>query len=130
WLKEGGRGGIGGLHSHRIRGLLVVSEVALACLALIGAGAFLRSFQNARNVHPGFDARNLLLARFYMSGTGFSPEELQQFCIRLRDRLRSVPGIDAVSYADYAPLGSGAGPYERVAIDGYVPNLAESMNIN
>jgi predicted permease len=129
-LKEGGRGGSQGLLSHRTRGLLVISEVALATLALIGAGLFVRSFQSARAIHPGFDRSNVVLARFYLAGAGFSTPQLQQFCARLRDRLRSAPGIEDVSYADYAPLGSNAGPYNDLEIEGYVPAQGESMNIN
>lgn len=129
-LKEGGRGGSEGLHSHRTRGLLVISEVALACLSLIAAGMFVRSFQSARGAYPGFDRNNVLLARFYLAGSGFNTEDLQQFSRRLRDRLRSAPGVDDVSYGDYAPLGSSAGPYSEIAVDGYVPDRRESMNVN
>src|ERR1700736_2004557 len=53
-LKDGGRTGSSGAHSHRLRGLLVTSEVALAVIALVGAGLFLKSFQTARAMDPGF----------------------------------------------------------------------------
>src|SRR5206468_4656781 len=52
-LNEGGRGGIGGTRTHRLRGLLVGVEVALAMVALISAGLFLRSFGNASRIEPG-----------------------------------------------------------------------------
>jgi predicted permease len=129
-LKESGRGGSRGVHSHRTRNLLVISEVTLATLALIGAGLFVRSFQSASQIDSGMDRNNVVLARFYLSGTGFTTTNLQQFCVRLRDRLRTVPGVEDASYADYAPLGAGAGPYDEVAVDGYVPAKAESMSIN
>ena len=128
-LRDGARGGQG-LASHRTRALLVLSEMSLACLALVGAGTFLRSFHQAREIHPGFDRRNVTLARFYLAGSGFSTPDLQRFCIRLRDRLRTVAGIDEVSYADNAPLGASAGPYSRIEVDGYVPDRREAMNVN
>ncbi|HWC15608.1 MAG TPA: ABC transporter permease, partial [Terriglobales bacterium] len=53
-LKQGGRGGVSGAYSQRLRGLLVSSEVALAVVALVGAGLFLKSFQTARAIDPGF----------------------------------------------------------------------------
>ncbi|MCX6638187.1 MAG: hypothetical protein NT090_24295, partial [Acidobacteria bacterium] len=61
-LKEGGRGGTSAARSHRMRGLFVVSEVALALVALVGAGLFAASFRNARAIEPGFDARNVLVS--------------------------------------------------------------------
>lgn len=129
-LKDGGRSGSQGAGSHRARAVLVFSEVTLATLALIGAGFFARSFANARALPPGFDPSNVLLARFYLSGSSFSPEAMQRFCNQLRERLAASPGVAGVTYADNAPLGSGAGPYLSVGVDGYVPGLGESMNVN
>ena len=129
-LKEGGRSGSRGVHSHRTRNLLVISEVTLATLALIGAGLFVRSFRSASQMDSGMDRNKVVLARFYLSGTGFTPQDLRQFCFRLRDRLRSVPGIEDASYSDYAPLGASGGPYDEVAVEGYAPAKAESMDIN
>ena len=99
-------------------------------MALIGAGLFLRSFQNARNLYPGFDKTNVVLARFYLGGTGFSTPDMQQFGVRLAARLRSTPGVVDVTYADSAPLGSTAGPYGNVEVEGYVPGPSESMEVN
>src|SRR6266481_2777807 len=70
-LKEGGRSGSAGTHSHRLRGLLVTSEVALAVVALVGAGLFLRSFQTARAMDPGFKPEGVALARFDFSTAGY-----------------------------------------------------------
>ncbi|HZT28424.1 MAG TPA: ABC transporter permease [Bryobacteraceae bacterium] len=129
-LKEGGRGGGPGVHSHRARALLVIAEVALATVALVGAGLFVRSFHNARSIYPGFDRGNVVLARFYLSGARFSTLEAHQFCLRLTDRLRPAPGILDAAYADSAPLGSSAGPYSGVQVEGYVPPEGDAMQIN
>lgn len=129
-LKEGGRSGTSGAHSHRLRGILVVSEVALATVALIGAGLFVRSFRNARSIYPGFDRTNVVMARFYLSTTGFATRDMLDFSQRLQSRLRSGPGIADAAYANYAPLGSSAGPYATVDPEGYVAAPDESRQIN
>jgi len=129
-LKEGGRSGSAGARSHRMRDILVVSEVALATVALIGAGLFVRSFRNARSIYPGFDRNHVLLARFYLAPTGFDTRQMLDFCVRLRDRLRSRPGFVDASYANYAPLGASSGPYSDVEPEGYVPAPDESRSVN
>ena len=129
-LKDAGRGGTQGASSHRTRAVLVFSEVTLATLALIGAGLFARSFANAKSLVPGFDRSNVLLARFYLSGTGFTNEQMYRFCAQLRERVSASPGVVSVTYADNAPLGSSAGPYMAVGVDGYQPTPDESMNVN
>ena len=74
-LNEGGRSGIGGTRAHRLRGLLVGIEVALAMVALISAGLFLRSFGNASRIEPGFNTRNVSVSQFYLSNAGYTAEE-------------------------------------------------------
>ncbi|HWC95272.1 MAG TPA: ABC transporter permease [Candidatus Sulfopaludibacter sp.] len=128
-LKEGGRGGMGGA-THRTRNLLVIAEVALAAVALVGAGLFARSFWNLRQIHPGFESGNVLFGRFFMEGTGFTGEQQSEFALRLKRNLESRPGITGVSYTDFVPLSTTAGPYDRVEPEGYVRAAGESMNVN
>jgi predicted permease len=128
-LKTAGGGGQG-LRSHRMRNLLVVAEVALASLTLAGAGLFLRSFRTALSMDPGFDRQNVTLARIHISGTGMTPVETQRFCRRLRDSLRSAPAMHDVAYADQAPLGTSAGPYDEIQVEGYTTPRNESLSVN
>src|SRR5712664_1323675 len=128
-LKEGGRSGSSGAHSHRLRGLLVVSEVALAVVALVGAGLFLRSFQTARAMDPGFKPEGVALARFDFSTAGYDARQTDGFCRRLRERLERQPGVTAVSYDDSAPLGFSGGNWETLEVEGYVPGPNENMKI-
>jgi len=129
-LREGGRSGSPSAQSHRMRDFMVVAEVALATVALVGSGLFLRSFHNARGIYPGFDKNNVLLAQFYLGGTGFSTRDMQDFFLRLAARLRTAPGVVEVSYADFAPLGTSSGPSDEVAPEGYVAGKGESMEVN
>jgi putative ABC transport system permease protein len=128
-LKEGGRSGSSGGGSHRLRGLLVVSEVALAVVALVGAGLFLKSFQTAREMNPGFQPEGVALARFDFSTAGYDAVQTDGFCRRLRERLEAQPGVTAVSYDDSAPLGFSGGNWETLDVEGYVPGPNENMKI-
>src|SRR5258708_36805351 len=113
-LKEGGRSESSGAHSHRLRGLLVTSEVALAVVALVGAGLFLRSFQTARSMNPGFKPEGVGLARFDCSTAGHDARQTDSFLRRLREELDRQPGGTAVSYDDSRPLGFCSGARERL----------------
>jgi predicted permease len=129
-LKTAGGGGQAA-HSHRLRDLLVVAEVALATLTLAGAGLFLRSFRTAMAMDAGFDRKNVTLARIHVSGTGLNAEEIQAFCRRLHDRLRTAPAVTDVTYADAAPLGTTAGPWRDIdVVEGYAPAKGEQIGIN
>jgi predicted permease len=128
-LKEGGRAGGAGTNSHRLRGLLVTAEVALAMVALIGAGLFFRSFQNASGVRPGFDMTNVSMSQFYLSNAGYSGHEQHLFCRKLRERMEAQPGVLGVTYSDVIPLAmpGNSMPYHQLEVDGYIPGRDEQM---
>lgn len=127
-MESSGRSGAS-RSTHHLRAALVVSEVALASIALIGAGLFLRSFQHATEINPGFETRNITASQFYLSASGYSAKEQRQFCRALRERMETVPGVTAVSYADQIPLGLGTMPVHALDIPGYLPRPEEDMNI-
>jgi len=128
-LKEGGRSGTSGPQSHRLRALLVVSEVSLALVALIGAGLFVRGFQATRRISPGFDPDHVLLSQFYLSTSGYDLEQRKAFCRQLRERLESTPAVTHVAYSDGVPLGFEPSWWEDLRIEGYVPGPSENMKI-
>jgi predicted permease len=103
-LKEGGRSGTSGARSHRARGALVVAEVALAALALIGAGLAVTTFRRLAASDPGFDPRQVLVAHFQLSTNGYSLDQEKRFNRDLRLRLEAAPGIEQVSYGNAVPL--------------------------
>ena len=67
-LKEGSRSDTAGAASRRTRSLLVIGEVALATVALVGAGLFVRSFQNIRAINPGFEPAGAVWTLFHRDG--------------------------------------------------------------
>ncbi len=117
-LKEGGRTGTAGARTHRVRGVLVIGEVALATVALVGAGLAVRSFQKLSAMNPGFDPKNVMLVHFHLSTNGYSLEQEKQFCRSLRLRMETTPGVEKVGYADSVPLSAFAPSAERVQVDG------------
>ncbi|HTQ55353.1 MAG TPA: ABC transporter permease [Bryobacteraceae bacterium] len=129
-LKEGGRSGTSTGAQHRTRGLLVASEVALALVALVGTVLFARSFQNARAIAPGLDANNVLFAKYHLDTFCTDREQRARFCLRLRDRIRDLPGIVDVSFTNTVPLEIGTGQSSAIDVEGYVPGRGEHMTLS
>src|SRR5580693_3460039 len=102
---------------HRTRSALVVSEVALSLILLIGAGLMIRSFQNLRNVNPGFDSRHVLTMSVVISRAKFlSPDQAISFFDRVLQRVRSLPGVESAAVIDNIPLTGGS--HQPIAIEG------------
>lgn len=104
-LNSGGRGNIQGGGHNRLRSALVVCEMALALVALVGAGLFIRSMQRAQRIDLGFETRNLCLFSFDLSSKHWTPERGSQFLHSFTERLSMVPGVKAVAVSGSAPLG-------------------------
>jgi predicted permease len=128
-MNEGGRSGTGSVRSHRLRSILVAAEVSLALVAIIGAGLFARGFEAARRIDPGFDPNRVLLSQFYLSTSGYSLDQRKEFCLRLRDKMESAPGVVEVAYSDGVPLGFEPSWWEDLNIQGYAPGPSENMKI-
>jgi putative ABC transport system permease protein len=109
-LKQGGRGASEGVHRNRLRGALVVAEIAGSVVLLVGAGLLVKSFMRLRDVDPGFDARNVLAMRIELSSSKYyeAVPRAAYFDEALR-RVGSVPGIESVGTIDALPLVRGQG---------------------
>lgn len=106
-LKAGGRGGTEAWSRSPLRSLLVVSEIALAVVALVGAGLFIRSMQNAQRIDPGFESRNLFTLNFDLSPRHYTPERARQFLHSVLEAAESTPGVRSASLASSPPLLGG-----------------------
>jgi predicted permease len=120
-LKEGGRGGSAGARAHRLRDLLVAGEVALAMLSIAGAGLFAKSFRTTTALDPGFDPHNVLVAKLYLSPSGYTGfEQRAHFVAQVKERLEAMPGVAGVSYAESIPMGFQGAPGCGVEVGGYI----------
>jgi predicted permease len=106
-LKTGGRGGALGWTHNRLRGLLVISEIALALVALVGSGLFLRSMQNAQQFNPGFESENLLQMNFDLGALRYDADHGQQFFRDAIERAKTVPGVVSASVSSNGIFGGG-----------------------
>jgi len=106
-LKTGGRGGALGWTHNRLRGLLVISEIALALVALVGSGLFLRSMQNAQQFNPGFESQNLFQMFFDLGALRYDEDHGQQFFRDVIERAKSVPGVASASVSANGVFGGG-----------------------
>jgi putative ABC transport system permease protein len=106
-LKVGGRGGSVAWTSSPIRSLLVVTEIALALVALIGAGLFIRSMQAAQRIDPGFESKNLFVMAFDLGALHYDEGRGQQFFRLVMERAAASPGVESATVAANLPLGGG-----------------------
>ncbi|UCC32554.1 MAG: ABC transporter permease [Phycisphaerales bacterium] len=92
-----------GRHRHRLQGVLVVSQVALALTLLSGAGLLVRSFHRMTNVDPGFNPDGMLT--FEMSARSWDCDTAQRIDLyrQVIDRVRRLPGVEAVAACTTLP---------------------------
>jgi predicted permease len=117
-LKDGSRSGTPGVRTHRARGALVVAEVALASMALVGAGLAVNAFQKLSRARTGFEPRGVLTAQFHLSTNGYSLKKEREFSQQLSARLRPAAGIEQVAYANSIPLSIFGAASDRVRVPG------------
>jgi putative ABC transport system permease protein len=103
-LKEGGRSGGEGARRNRVRGVLVISELAIAVVLLVGAGLLIQSLWRLRNVNPGFESQNLLTFVVGIPEVKYPSEKQDQFYRDLVARLQSLPGVRSASSIIPLPL--------------------------
>ena len=103
-LKEAGtRGSSSGAGRKRVRNLLVVAEVALAVVLVIGAGLLIRSFSNLMKVDAGFDRAKMVTFGLVLPAARYPAPQRGTFYTRVTDRLRQIPGVQAVAVMSGLP---------------------------
>jgi predicted permease len=106
-----------------LRKTLVVAQVMLSLLLLIGAGLFLRSLNNLRDLGPGFPVERLIGFNLDPSLNGYKPERAKLFYQHLTDSLSSLPGVQSVGLATVRILENNEWD-SSVTVEGYTPPRA------
>ncbi|MCI0407809.1 MAG: ABC transporter permease, partial [Acidobacteria bacterium] len=124
-LKEGGRGsGSGG--RHRLKGALVIAQVALSLVLLVGAGLQIRSFLHLMEVDPGFDSTNVLTMGVSLPDTKYTDAERQTaFIQQALENLKALPGVKSAAAVSTVPLGDSDLIYSLVVEGRTVPKGQE-----
>jgi len=123
-LKAGGKGlansGLSVRHD-KLRGALVIAELAISLPLLVGAGLLVRSFIRLANVAPGFNPQHVVSMDVGAYGPQFKdPVTRIQFYQQLSERTRQLPGVSATGAVSALPLTSAVG-WGGMQIEGYVP---------
>ena len=117
---EGAGGGQPG--QLRWRNALVVAQLTISLVLLVGAGLFLRSFQQARAVDPGFGSEPTAILTLMTPATRFTPGEARVYTRRLLDRFRELPGVEAVGAVSNLHLNPLRPPSSSgFNVDGFEP---------
>jgi predicted permease len=125
-LKEETGSASGTLKKARLASGLVVAQIALSLLLLICAGLFIRSFQRAQQINPGFNPHNVLIASYDLFSAGYSEATGSEFDRQLMAKLGTLPGVQSVALSSRVPLTFGGGS-TSVKPEGYVSPANESM---
>ncbi|HKG79009.1 MAG TPA: ABC transporter permease [Pyrinomonadaceae bacterium] len=105
-LKEGGGKGVSESGGSRVRGALVVFEVALTLVLLIGAGLMIKSFASLLNTDLGFQTQNVLTFETDLPNQNYPDiPKVASFYDSLVTRLKALPGVQAVGGVTMLPLG-------------------------
>jgi predicted permease len=102
-LKDGGHGTTEGRQHEKMRTALVVSEVALACILLVGAGLLMRSFLRVLDVDLGFQPSTAAAVRVDYDDGG-KADKRTAILQNIAQRVGGLPGIEAVGFSDNLPL--------------------------
>jgi putative ABC transport system permease protein len=110
--------------SGRVRGMLLYSQVALACMLLIGAGLLIRTFAHLRGVDPGFRTANLLTLSMPPSKEHRGAERSVAYQNEILRRVMSLPGVEVAGFTNHIPIvfkyditsvgGEGRDPKDRI----------------
>lgn len=108
-LKDGARGGTSGRKRNRLRGALVIMEVALGVVLLSSAGLLGRTFVALTGVNPGYRVQGVLTMQLACTGVAYKTiDQCRDFYARLDPVLQRIPGVEAAGGINWLPLRTGS----------------------
>jgi macrolide transport system ATP-binding/permease protein len=87
---------------------LVMGQVALSVIALVGAGLFVRSFQQAVRMDLGYNTDRLVVTSFDLGLAGYDDVRLRSFYQQALERIEAIPGISSAAWAEHLALAGGS----------------------
>ncbi len=126
-LKDQAGAVVGGGHVG-LRKSLVAAQVTLSLLLLIGAGLFLKSLNNLRNLGPGFSVDRLIGFNVDPSLNGYTSDRSKLFYQQLTDNLAAVPGVRSVGLASMRILENNEWD-NWVTVEGYTPRAGDRPDV-
>jgi putative ABC transport system permease protein len=125
-LKESGKALLGS-GRKRLRGLLVVAEVALALILLLGAGLLFRSFAHVLRVSPGFETDHLVTMTVPAASARYANEAaVSAFYQQLLSRIEALPGVTGAGIVSNLPFGGNMDKSGFHVEEKPLPNPAEA----
>jgi predicted permease len=133
-LKSGGRAsqGSGGFNMarHRVRSLLVISEIAVSLILLAGAGLLIRSFIRLSAVPPGFRADHVISMRVAAVGVRYKDfPAVSQFYQEVTDHLQRLPGTKLAGAVSALPLTPAVG-WGGINVEGFTPAPGQELQVD
>jgi predicted permease len=113
----------------RLRGALVISQVAVSLLLLVGASLVMRSLDAARTANIGFDPINVASISIDVKPSGYDEERGRSFYQRVLDTVRAEAGIESASLTMALPLTLVDNSSTEMAIEGRQPRKGEDMRV-
>lgn len=118
-LREGGQHATVGKRRQRLRGTLVIVEVALAVVLVIGAGLMIRTLAALGEVDLGFNPDRVLTMRVTIPASKYrTNENIVNFFDQLQERVNALPGVEAAGIVRALPLATTVGDY-FIDVDGF-----------
>jgi len=130
-IREGGRQGGAGRGAQRMRGALVVAQLAMSVTLLVGAGLLTKSFYGLLAEGPGFSPNGVWTARYSLGGPRYTEDQSwPRFQAQAVAALRALPGVSAAGVTSILPF-SGNNNAGSMQLEGYeVPTGAAPPHAN